>query len=155
MFTIIVFLLSKLDCNWRLRNSSYSSFNCSKSTKTFKTRSRYVSLATVLLILRSTSQIHLKSATQIGICSHLNHLRTVCAVNAQTWLKKVVPAFKYRPLPSVFSSFCYFFTIQFRFLGVSQLSNLFFDVSMIACPKMIANLQKRWNDKNFITSPFL
>ena len=27
MFTIIVFLLSKLDCNWRLRNSSYSSFN--------------------------------------------------------------------------------------------------------------------------------
>jgi len=58
--------------------------NCSKSTKTFKTRSRYVSLAAVLLILRSTSQIHLKSATQIGICSHLNHLRTVCAVNAQT-----------------------------------------------------------------------
>ena len=58
--------------------------NCSKSTKTFKTRSRYVSLAAVLLILRSTSQIHLKSASQIGICSHLNHLRTVCAVNAQT-----------------------------------------------------------------------
>ena len=28
--------------------------NCSKSTKTFKTRSRYVSLAAVLLILRST-----------------------------------------------------------------------------------------------------
>ena len=58
--------------------------NCEIPTKTFKTRSRYVSLATVLLILRSTSQIHLKSATQIGICSYLNHLLTVCAVNAQT-----------------------------------------------------------------------
>ena len=32
----------------RLRNSSYSSFNCSKSTKFSKTRSRYVSLVTVL-----------------------------------------------------------------------------------------------------------
>ena len=40
----------------RLRNSSYSSFNCSKSTKT---RFRYVSLAT---ILRSQTQLTVVSA---------------------------------------------------------------------------------------------
>ena len=62
MFTSIVFLLSKLDCNWRLRNSSYSSFNCSKLTKFSKTRFRYVSLVTVL---RSQSQrlLYLPSST--------------------------------------------------------------------------------------------
>ena len=57
----------------RLRNSSYSSFNCSKSTKFSKTRSRYVSLVTVL--------------------------------RSQSRLTSYLPS-KYRPLPSVFSSFC-------------------------------------------------
>ena len=57
----------------RLRNSSYSSFNCSKLTKFSKTRSRYVSLVTVL--------------------------------RSQSRLTSYLPS-KYRPLPSVFSSFC-------------------------------------------------
>ena len=60
-----------------LRNFLKAVLNYEELTKFSKTRFRYVSLVMVLLILRSTSQIHLKSATQIGICSHLNHLLTV------------------------------------------------------------------------------
>ena len=53
-YLIQSFSLSSKYRSRQLRNSSYSSFNCSKSTKFSKTRSRYVSLVTVL---RSQSRL--------------------------------------------------------------------------------------------------